>query len=163
LQGLATIYLSQACNALGEHQQAIAYSRRSVAAFEGEWRWERCGLPYLPSVFSRQLLTQCLAMVGAFTESIAVAEEGVQIAEATYHPLSRLFASIGSGFSYFLKGDVHQAIAMFERSLALSQATNMPPRPFLASHVGAAYALCGRLTEALPLLEQAVEHASQWM
>src|SRR5262249_26478852 len=76
LQGIATIYLSQAYSALGEHQQAIAYIRRSVASFEGGRRLERFGLPYLPAVFSRNSLTVYLARVGAFAESITVAEEG---------------------------------------------------------------------------------------
>jgi hypothetical protein len=48
LQGIATIYLSLACQTLGAYQQAIAYSRRSIASFEGEQRQERGGLPYLP-------------------------------------------------------------------------------------------------------------------
>ena len=160
LQGIATLYLSQACTALGEHQQAIAYSRRSVASFEGERRRERFGLPYLPSVFSRNLLTAYLATIGAFAESIAVAEEGIQIAEATDHPLSRISAYSCLGFAYFYQGSLHQAIPILERSLALCQAANIPPWPILSSSLGAAYVLCGRVTDALPLLEQAVEHGT---
>jgi len=161
LQGIVTLYLSQACAALGEYQQAIAYGKRSVASFEGERRREHFGLPYLPAVFSRNtLLTLPLARVGAFTEGIAVAEEGVQIAEATDHPLSRILAYNGMGYAYFYKGDVHQAIPIFERSLALCQAANIPPLPNLISSLGAAYALAGRVTDALPLLEQNVEDAN---
>jgi class 3 adenylate cyclase/tetratricopeptide (TPR) repeat protein len=160
LQGIATIYLNQACHALGEYHQAIAYIQRSVVSFEGEQRWERCGLPYLPSVFSRMHLAGGLALVGAFAESIAVGEEGVQIAEATDHPLSRIVAYIGVGLTYLHQGDVYRAIPILERSLALCQATNIPPFPALPSSLGAAYALCGRVTEALPLLEQAVAHAN---
>ena len=160
LQGIATLYLSQACAALGELQQAIAYSRRSVASFEGEQRRERCGLPYLPAVFSRHVLSVCLALVGAFAESIAVGEEGVQIAEATDHPLSRIGAYIGLGIACFVKGDMPQAIPLLERSLALCQAADLPPWPVLSSFLGTAYALSGRMTDALPLLEQAVEDAN---
>jgi tetratricopeptide (TPR) repeat protein len=107
LQGIATIYLSQACHALGEYHQAIAYIRKSIVSFEGEQRRARFGLPYLPSVFSRNLLTFYLAIVGAFVESIAVGEEGVQIAETTDHALSRISAYNGIGFAYFYKGDLH--------------------------------------------------------
>ena len=160
LQGIATLYLSQACATLGELQQAIAYSRRSVASFEGEQRRERCGLPYLPAVFSRHVLSVCLALVGAFAESIAVGEEGVQIAEATDHPLSRILAYIHMGVAYCLQGDVPQAIPLLERSLALCQAADLPPWPVLSSFLGTAYALSGRMTDALPLLEQAVEDAN---
>jgi tetratricopeptide (TPR) repeat protein len=160
LQGIATIYLSQACQALGEYHQAIAYSRQSVRSFEGEQRWERFGLPYLLSVFSRMHLVTSLALVGAYAESIAVGEEGVQIAEATDHPLSRIVAYLSISVPYFDQGDVHRAIPILERALALCQAANIPPFPVLPSSLGAAYALCGRVTEALPLLEQAVAHAN---
>jgi len=160
LQGITTIYLSQACATLGELQQGIAYIRRSVASFEGEQRWERCGLPYLPSVFSRQILSNCLAWVGAFAESIAVGEEGVQIAEATDHPLSCILAYIGIGCPSFYQGDLHRAILILERVLALCQAANIPPWPILTSSLGAAYTLSGRVADALPLLEQAVAHAN---
>src|SRR5262249_31303825 len=144
LQGIATIYLSQAYSTLGEHQQAIAYIRRSVASFEGERRLERFGLPYLPAVFSRNSLTVYLARVGAFAESISVAEEGIQIAEATDHPFNRIWAYSSKGYAYFYKGDLHQAIPILERSLALCQAANIPPVPLLRSSLGAAYALGGR-------------------
>jgi class 3 adenylate cyclase/tetratricopeptide (TPR) repeat protein len=160
LQGIATIYLSQACQALGEYQQAIAYIRQSVVSFEGEQRWERYGLPYLPSVFSRMHLANSLALVGAFAESIVVGEEGVQMAEVTDHPLSRIAAYSSIGFSYFYQGDMHRAIPILERVLALCQAANIPPWPILPSSLGVAYALSGRVTEALPLLEQAVAHAN---
>jgi tetratricopeptide (TPR) repeat protein len=160
LQGVATLYLSQACHALGEYQQAIAYSRRSIVSFEGELRWERCGLPYLPAVFSRCALSTYLAVVGAFAASISVGEEGVQIAEATDHPLSRMAAYAGMGFPYVYQGDVHRAIPILECTLALCQAVNIPPWPILSSSLGTAYALSGRVTEALPLLEQAVAHAN---
>jgi tetratricopeptide (TPR) repeat protein len=160
LAGIATLYLSLACYTLGAYQQAIAYGRRSVASFEGEQRRERCGLPVLPAVWSRTFLTFALAHVGAFAESLAVAAEGIQIAEATAHPLSCIAAYNGMGGAYGWQGDVPQAIPFLERSLALCQAATIPPVPFLSSSLGAGYALCGRVTEALPLLEQAVEDAN---
>jgi tetratricopeptide (TPR) repeat protein len=99
-------------------------------------------------------------MIGAFAESIAVAEEGIQIAEATDHPLSRISAYSCLGFAYFYQGSLHHAIPILERSLALCQAANIPPWPILSSSLGAACVLCGRVTDALPLLEQAVEHGT---
>src|SRR5262249_45086401 len=105
-------------------------------------------------------LTVYLARVGAFAESLTVAEEGIQIAEATDHPFNRIWAYSSKGYAYFYKGDVHRAIPILERSLALCQAANIPPVPLLRSSLGAAYALGGRVTDALALLEQAVEHTN---
>jgi tetratricopeptide (TPR) repeat protein len=100
-----------------------------------------------------------LSEVGAFAEGIATAEEGVRIAEAVDHPLSRIAASVGVGFVSFRKGDLHQAVPVLERGLALSQSVNLPVWPMISSSLGAAYALSGRVADALPLLGQAVEYA----
>jgi class 3 adenylate cyclase/tetratricopeptide (TPR) repeat protein len=159
LQAIANIYLGQAYVTAGDHERAIECFRKSVACLEGELLRERLGLPYLPAVFSRMCLGITLAEVGAFAEGIATAEEGVHIAEAVDHPLSRIAASVGVGFVYFRKGDLHQAIPVLERGLALSQGVNLPVWPIISSSLGAAYALSGRVADALPLLEQAVVYA----
>src|SRR5215813_12059053 len=59
------------------------------------------------------------------------------------------------GLLYRRQGDVHRAIAALERGLALSQTANILMLfPLAASSLGAAYALAGRVAEALPLLDQ---------
>ena len=61
------------------------------------------------------------------------------------------------------QGDFPTAISILERGLAMCQAANIRLFiPFVASDLGAAYALAGRLSEALPLLEQAVEQAHRY-
>jgi tetratricopeptide (TPR) repeat protein len=151
--------MGQAYNALGNQHRAIACLRTSVALLEGDLLQKRLGLPYLPSVFSRQCLAGALGEVGAFAEGIATAEEGVRIAEAVDHPLSRIAAYVGVGYVSFLEGDLRQTISVFERGLALCQSLNISVWPIIHAVLGAAYALSGRIAEALPLLEQAVEHA----
>ena len=160
LQAIANIYLGQAYQNLGDSRPALECLRRSVASLEGALRWERLGLPYLPSVFARMCLVASLAEMGAFAEGTATAAEAVQIAEAANHPLSRIAAYIGVGWLSFLKGDLQQAIPVLERSLALSQEANIPTWPANTSNLGAAYVLTGRIAEALPLLERAVEDAA---
>ena len=57
--------------------------------------------------------------------------------------------------------DLPKAIALLERRLGVCQAANIQILvPFAASDLGTAYALCGRIPEALPLLEQAVAQAT---
>jgi tetratricopeptide (TPR) repeat protein len=159
LQAIANIYLGQAYVTRGDHERAIECFRTSVACLEGELLRERLGLPYLPAVFARTCLGFILAEMGAFTEGLATAEEGVRIAEAVDHPLSRIAASAGVGFVYFRKGDLHQAIPVLEHGLVLSQGVNLPVWPIISSSLGAAYALSGRVADGLPLLEQAVAYA----
>ena len=68
-------------------------------------------------------------------------------------------AWIAVGFPYLRRGEFPQAIAALERALGISQAAGIAVYiPRAACHLGSAYALSGRLVEAMPLLKQAVEH-----
>jgi tetratricopeptide (TPR) repeat protein len=74
------------------------------------------------------------------------------------HDPSLARACYGGGFVSLCKGDLHQAIARLERGLALCQTWSIRDWFLvLAAALGDAYALSGRLAEALPLLEQTVE------
>ena len=63
-----------------------------------------------------------------------------------------------AGLVYCRQGDAHTAIRVLEQGLALSEALHFP-RTIGPCRVqlGAAYALAGRVTEALPLLERVLE------
>jgi tetratricopeptide (TPR) repeat protein len=64
----------------------------------------------------------------------------------------------GAGLLSLLQGNFHYAIALFERGLVLCRSRNLENWFYgLAAALGYAYALSGRLAEALPLLEQVVE------
>ena len=99
--------------------------------------------------------------MGEFAEGIARSDEGVRIAETVAHPGSFIFAYRGVGLLYLRKGDVQKAIPALEHALTLCQGMN-----FLylfcnvASNLGAAYTLAGRVAEGLSLLEQAVQQAT---
>jgi tetratricopeptide (TPR) repeat protein len=62
---------------------------------------------------------------------------------------------------YVWKGDFEKGIPLLERCIDILQTWRMPLQfPFFAPILGYAYAHCGRLAEALRLLEQGVEVAS---
>ena len=118
---------------------------------------ERFGQAYLPSVFSHVWLALCLAEVGAFVEGIAMGAQGVRIAETVGHPFSCIGAYWGVGSVALRKGDLHQAIPVLERALDLSQVVHTPNWFFVvATALSPAYALSGRMAEALRLTEQAI-------
>jgi tetratricopeptide (TPR) repeat protein len=108
------------------------------------------------SVFSRTWLVMSLAELGAFAEGTAFAEEEVRIAESVDQPASFVHASFITGLLYLRKGDLHKAIPALERGLGLCQIWNMRWVAQMASPLGYAYALSGRVAKAVPLLEQAV-------
>jgi tetratricopeptide (TPR) repeat protein len=135
----------------------VAYFQKNVADLHGALLYERFGLNGLASVLSRGVLVCSLTECGAFTEGSRLAEEGVQIAEAADHPFSRAMAYWTVGFRALHKGDLQQAISMLERARDLAQGVhNRFGVLRAAAPLGAAYALAGRIAEALPLLEQAV-------
>ena len=106
-------------------------------------------------------LSLCLAEVGAFAEGMAVGEEGLHIAEAVKHPVSLVHAYRGVGQPYLRQGDLHQALPVLERAVGLCEEADLPFHfSLLAPALGAAYVLCGRVDEAVRLLERALEQAT---
>ena len=62
---------------------------------------------------------------------------------------------------YLRQGDPQQAIAVLERGLEVCRVWHIPLMfPWVASALGAAYSLEGRLAEARSLLEHAIERAA---
>jgi tetratricopeptide (TPR) repeat protein len=161
LQVMAEHYLGTAYHVLGDHHRAIELLRSNVESLAGDLIREHFGLIGLPSVLSRAWLGRCLAELGAFPEGIAYEAEAVRIAEAVAHSLTLIYAYLGVGWLSLRKGDFSRAIPVLERCLDLSRVYN---NLFLfsetASALGCAYALSGRVAEALPLLEQAEQRGA---
>jgi predicted ATPase/class 3 adenylate cyclase len=152
--------LAQTYHFLGEYGRAIAYCK-TVVSLEGVLPPKRASPTGGSYVGVCTQLSQCLAELGAFAEGITHGEEGVRRAEAADHPFPRTNAYRSIGYLYLRQGDLHKAIAMLERGMELCQVWQIQlPFPLIASHLGAAYALSGRVAEGLPLLEQAVERAA---
>jgi len=141
----------------GNFRQAMDAHRRAMALLEGEQRYERFGEPLLPAVRCRTYLSLCLAEVGAFAEGIAVGKEGLHIAEAVQHPVSLVEAYRSVGRPYLRQGDLLQALPWLERAVGLCEDADLPFYFSLsAQDLGAAYVLCGRVDEAVQLLERAL-------
>jgi tetratricopeptide (TPR) repeat protein len=156
LQVMANFYVGSLYYDLGDYRRAIDCLGWNVASLQGALIRERFGMTGLPSVLSRVYLSWSLAELGAFAEAVARGEEGVGNAEAADHPFSRIWAYAGIGKLYLDQGDVHRGIPVLERGLELCQTWDIPTLfPQVTRALGTAYALSGRVPEALPLLEQA--------
>jgi tetratricopeptide (TPR) repeat protein len=158
LQVAANTYLGQVHYDLGRYREGAAFLRRNVERLVGDLTFERFGLPFLSSVHSRVWLVLCLSELGEFAEGIAIAEEGLQMAEAADHPLSLTSSYAALGRVYLGRGDLERAVPALERGLGLSRTWHIRLwEPVLRSRLGYAYTLGGRAAEGLPLLEQAIE------
>jgi tetratricopeptide (TPR) repeat protein len=156
LQVMANYYMGSVYYDLGDYRRAMDVLGWNVSSLAGDLIRERFGMTGLPSVLSRVFLSWSLAELGAFAEGVPRGEEGVRIAEAADHPFSRIWAYVGIGHLYLRKGDFHRSVSMLERGFGLCQEWHIATLfPTVASNLGVAYALSGRVSEALPLLEQA--------
>jgi tetratricopeptide (TPR) repeat protein len=157
LQAVTHLVLGRAYQALGGYPQAIDCLQQTLASREGALLRERFGLSALLSVLSRDMLARCLAETGVFTEGLAHGEDSLRIAEAVDHPNSLIQACYGLGNVSLRKGAFRQAILWLERGLEVCRVCDLPLLLYLVSStLGYAYVLAGRVSDALPLLEQSV-------
>ncbi|MBM3225817.1 MAG: tetratricopeptide repeat protein, partial [Candidatus Tectomicrobia bacterium] len=99
--------------------------------------------------------------LGEFRQAISITEEGLQVAATLQHPGTLLIAHLSRGEPLLHQGQFHDAVPHLERAMALYTLELGAWYPMTASTLGSAYAMTGRLAEALPLLEEAVERAKR--
>ena len=158
LHALANNFLGMTYQRQGDYRRAIDCFGQTVASLDGVRRRERFGDFVLPAVMSRASLAECHAELGTFAEGRALGEEGLQITEAVHHPPSLMIALWGLGVLSLRHGDLHRALPLLERSLGICQdADYQTDFRRIAAALGAAYALTGRVADAVPLLTRALE------
>jgi tetratricopeptide (TPR) repeat protein len=158
LQALANRYLGVAYQFQGDYRRAIDCLRQTLASIEDARRHERFGQAYLPAVLARAWLARSYAELGTFAEGHAFGDEGLRIAEAVAHPGSVMWASWGVGLLALRQGDLCRALPRLERAVGICQDVDLPANfPRIAAALGATYTLVGRVTDAVPLLTQAME------
>jgi tetratricopeptide (TPR) repeat protein len=161
LHALANQRLGAAYQAQGNYHRAIDCLGQTVEALDGARRRERFGQVFLPTVQSHAWLAWCHAELGTFAEGRILGEEGLRIAEAVAHPASLMMASWGIGLLGFRQGDLPRALPRLEQAMSICQDADLPFWfPWMAPALGAAYALGGRIADAVPLLTQAIEQAT---
>jgi len=158
LEMFATFNLGIYYNLLGNYRQAAHSHRKNAEALVGQWLYERLGEAGLTSVFCRFWLVRSLAELGDFIEGHTQGVEAVRIAETVEQPLTLSNAYLGMGFLHLRQGDLPQASVWLEKGLEICQTADVRLQlPLAVGALGYAYALSGRLTEAQPLLAQAIE------
>ena len=160
LHALANQRLGLAYQAQGDYRRAIDCLGQTVASLDGAQRRERFGQVFLPAVLSRAYLAWCHAELGTFAEGRTLGDEGLRIAEEVDHPGSLMYAYHGIGLLALRQGDLPRALPRLERAMGICQDADLPLFfPWIAAALGAAYALAGRVADAVPLLTQAMEQA----
>jgi tetratricopeptide (TPR) repeat protein len=160
LQAQAHLSLGRSYYDTGDYPRAVESFERNVATLQGDLLYEGLGSNNNVAASSRAWLSLCHAERGAFTEGLAMAEEGLRIAETVQNPFSLIEACYGASMVYLRQGEVQRAIPMRERAMGLCQDWPIPLLlPSMAAALGVAYALDGRIAAGLALVEQGVEQA----
>jgi class 3 adenylate cyclase/tetratricopeptide (TPR) repeat protein len=164
LQIEAKYRLAQAHFALGDLRQATSIFLETVHAFADRsaaaepLARDAAGPGALPSFFEawpHAWLGLLYSHLGRFSEALEHAERAMQIAERTNHPHTVIESHGALAGVSLERGDLDTAQRVFERGVALLRAGSVGDANLL-SGLGYAYALAGRLAEALPLLEDTV-------
>ena len=119
-------------------------------------------LPPFVASWSHAWLALTLSNLGRFVDATSHANEAVTIAERADHPFSLAEAMTALGAVYVAQGNLDLAIEALGRGLALSREWQIQLGTTL-SRLGYAYALSGRLPEALGLLEEVVARPAPTM
>jgi tetratricopeptide (TPR) repeat protein len=156
LQVVAHLFLGRDYYVLGDYRRAIDLLAPNLALLTDGLSRECFGLTGYPAVRFRTWLAWSYAELGEFREAMTVAQEMVRLAEAVDHPFTLAEAYRGIGYVYLRHGAFDKAIPPLERALGLCHDWQyLLLLPAVVSTLSAAYALSGRVAEALSLLRQA--------
>jgi tetratricopeptide (TPR) repeat protein len=131
---------------------------KAAVLLHGDLTHERLDRAIYPAVTVRSNLASAFAELGEFSHALATAEESLQVAQVLQQPGSLVLAQGSIGTVLLRQGYFYDAVAPLEQAVALCNAHALVFwYSSLTGRLGYAYAMTGRHTEAMPLLEQAVE------
>ena len=141
----------------GEYRTAAECLRRAAEALRGGVLLELSFGASFGSASVLGRLAWCLVELGEFDEALACSEEAVRFARELDHPASLISGYRGVGLVFLRRGDVQQSLSPLERAVQLCRSTPVPLLfDIAAGHLGYAYALSGRVSEGVTLLEEAL-------
>jgi tetratricopeptide (TPR) repeat protein len=152
----ASHYLGRAYYVIGDFGQAAALLRWSLEAADRE-----SGTPSTQfRIRSQAWLARTLSDLGAFAEGRHHGEEALRLATLEGQGLTPITAHGCLGLLYLTQGSLEQAIRVLDQGLALCRVSGDRAwlRP-VATGLGSAYALQGRLAEGRALLEEAISES----
>jgi tetratricopeptide (TPR) repeat protein len=108
-----------------------------------------------------RLTAECLTILGDFAAAKTSAQKAFEIAELADHQFSLVLAYRALGAAQLGQGEAQEAFRCLEPGLdRCREGKNPVGFSWVAGEVGRAYALTGRISEALDVLQQGVTQAS---
>jgi tetratricopeptide (TPR) repeat protein len=160
LQGWVNQEMGMTYFNLGDYRQAMAYLQQVLTALEGELCYQSFGVVGLPSVRARIHMVLCLSELGNFVDGVAYGNEALQVAEAVNGLWERQAVYTRMGHLHVRQGNLRQVIVLLERVAVWGQDATIPLfYRISATLLALAYALTGRTTDAVTMLEQVMRNA----
>jgi tetratricopeptide (TPR) repeat protein len=157
LQIAAQYYLAAAAYLSGDYRATEYVCRTLLQSLHGQLTHERFGLNMSPAVWPRAQLARAFAERGVFDEGDAHGHEAIRIAEALDHPFSVMGACLSLAYVNNIRGELHQAIRLLERAIALCDEWHITSlTPTAMASLGHAYAWSGRIEDGVSRLQQAL-------
>ena len=158
LQLEASLHLGPAHHSLGEYDQAIEAFTKVITAYEADPpTGPVVGHAGVLPITMRAFPVWSYAEIGAFAQGRALADHALRLAGEVKHPFSLAMAHCVAGHLHIRKGDLADAIAVLEPGLEHCRVADVSAwLPAMASNLGYACALGGRVAEAVPLMEEAM-------
>src|SRR5262245_36290347 len=142
---------------MGAYGKAIEFHKRNIESRSSSNVRECFDMECPPSILCRVFFVMCLSVAVAFAAPIDYGIDARRTAHDTNHAFGSVYADSAIGLTYIRKEDVSAAIEVLERGLERCRVADIPVQfPLVASPLGLAYVLSGRITEGTALLEQAV-------
>ncbi|MBM3225412.1 MAG: tetratricopeptide repeat protein [Candidatus Tectomicrobia bacterium] len=158
LQARAYLNLGRVYYDMGDYSRAVESLERNVVTLHGDLLYESFGSNDIVAAASRGWLSRCYTECGAFTEGLAMAADGLQVAETAHSPFTQIENCYVVSVVYRRQGEVQRAIPVLERALGLCQDWHIPLFvPYLTAALGLAYTLDGRVATGLALVEHGAE------
>ncbi len=150
-------YLGLACLSAGHYRGAEDFLRENIELLQGDLTRERFGVAGFPAAMSRTYMAWALAERGEFDEGAVNGKKGLQIAEELDHTWSFVTASWGLASLDINKGELKPALDLLERALPLSREWHLTAlTPGVQGSLGYAYAMSGRVSDGLSMLQEAL-------
>jgi tetratricopeptide (TPR) repeat protein len=156
LQEEVTLHLGHIYYSISDYSRAADLLRWNVEPADRESGTSSTNV----RIRSQVLLASTLSALGAFADGRRHGEEALRRITLEVRRLIPSVVHSALGRLYLTQGDVEQAIRVLEQGLALCRASdNRDSWPGIATSLGAAYALQGRLAEGRGLLEEAISES----
>lgn len=161
--GLAIVtrfFLGLSAYSKGRFYEAIEYLGLNAKLLTGDRVSDHYNMFALPSVVCRGWLAWCLIELGRFEDAIPHAREAYHIANEVGRPFDRVQGLLGLGGTLLLRGQVDEASDLLETAQHLCDEADVRIlKPRVIAALGFAYGQQGRLSEAVSLVNSAMEAA----